>query len=1065
MPKRSVYIIILTLFLCSLAAFASADSDATADSIINNLYPTEKDMKIDVPGMKPAYKEAAPENYKWDTALQIVEMNGIIPQWNGPSDTMDNSFASMIFRWSVAIVRMGIFIFQLGFSTNIFADGIKEIEGQIQATTNTIYGQVFSLASLFTMIFVLIKWINGEKGKMMKLFFGSFILSGIMMGLIQNIGDVTREASKLSDGVSIMTLNIANLESPSKGEQAQAGGIKRMMETTNMLWKVIVDDPWTIGQFGSVDAPQINVKESNELKRKGVTVSTGGTWKTEFLKYEPGSDERKALVAVLADQDLEHSSPIASKLMHEIGPPVRTQVGWFALINSILSLILFGVVAGLMFVSGLLLLGGISVSPFAPVLPLLGEWGMRVLRTYGVFMLRFLLLKVTATLYLSIIMLLMYIVSKFSFHYIVKQIIILGILVTAIILSPKVWKSYVQGLAVITGMAKRATERFKKRGTKEKVENVFGQHSRRNPRLTNKGPNQNTKANATEELMSLQRIKRENPERYASSGLATRERQLQQQIRNENLANMGLPQLQAERKMYENRLNAGERLSASERQDLSRIQEMERNRIRSMMSAQDRVALDRIWGEGQSLHKQQNALLQQQLADPTGFLQRGGDLQLQHLQSQLQGNQLRENELLSAYARLSGIGSADRYKYSESEREARSSLRNYLGAGSQGVLNRHLANEALQAMDRRRMNEIEAMGMDELRNERGAYEARLSENEVLSPADRTDLEYIQHTEWQRALENLGQNERSQVNSLYDTGRSLEAELAEFSRQQHESPALFAQRGGRSRVTQMENAIAENRSELQSLLIASGAGPAAEIFRQHAENRDIQRDQEVEQAQQEFGMRERQLRDEWEKIERVREQDPVAFESNPMAGRAREVRKELNNIELGRMSLSELREEHAALSQVQQKTPDMIERMEQIQNHEQERILASVPKDRQSDLQSAWKEKEEATQELTNMQMERRSIQTAQKQRGFFTVEEQDRIRQLDFTEVHLTERLRAAIQEERNVLQEVGDEVQTFKTPDIDQIVATIRESTEQESNNPSTMAEWIEQQRKESMV
>lgn len=804
------------------------------------MYPSEEDLNLQT-DIQLEYKEVPPENYRWDTNLKFVEWDGIFPQFKNPADVTDNTLSSGMFKVGVSLVRTGVFLLQMGFSTNILKEALGSISGKIEVLSNDFFNKVFPTVATLLVIFMAGAWLRGRKGEMFKLLFVALFASALMLGGAKHITTVGEAASGIIDDLCLSIVGILNLDGTATSSDI---GLKRIANTNNMIWQVTVDQPWTAGQFGSIVPPSVGQFEKDNLDNKGVAVNSTDNWKDLFLRYRPGSKERDALIEVLSDEDIQHTSEDASLMMKELGPPVRSWVAAISIVNSLAVLILVGIVAGLMNVSGILLLAGIIAAPFMVPLPFLAHYGMNMIRKYLSLMIGFALLKISATFYMLIIMLLLYLISLIdSWHYLIVQVIFLVVLIVGIYLSPNIWRRMAPGIATVAGVGERAAmnsyngakNTLKKLLPPENSDQLFERYgainkSRSLEREMERERPQSIKFNdPNTELEQLKTLKQTDAAQYVASGLEQREQQLETKIRKEQLASQPLTQIQKQRQTLENRMATGDNISEAEMKDLKLIQQAERKKVKSMVQSSDRSRLDKIWDKQESVHKEKQALMHQKIANPMQFIAGGGEAKLKYLDSQDQLQKDHEKELLRANAEVhEGM--------SDEQVASRKELNKFVDhQGNEGMMNNHLENFTPEIEGGGRMMLLESMTSEERAAEQEVYNTRMKEGEGLSADEQNEYFYLQHLDWSETIGDIGDSElKNNLEHLHTKEVGYEAQLREMNHARDHDPDHYQKMGGRVKQETVQKNLYEVKQNTQEALRNSGHREKAEKHLQLAE---------------------------------------------------------------------------------------------------------------------------------------------------------------------------------------------------------------------------------------
>lgn len=695
--KKLRKVVAFVLLFCMAAvpvayATGAGEPPPVSTSIYDDILPSESDLKLDAPGVQKQYKKYAPENYGWDTELQIVEMDGIVPKWNDPVSVTINSIAGAVFSIAVFFVRSAIMLLQVGFATNIVTPGLEKIGDKIAMVSENFYMTFFGLASMFTMMFVIKHWAEGTRGQAVKTILLSLLIPALMLGIAQKLPDVSGDVIDAVDAISILSMGATSIDGAVTNEgTARSNGVKRLAESNNLLWLMLVDAPWTIGEFGSATPPGFTKEEKEELQNKGIQVS--GNWKDAMLKYEVNHKDRQVLAEVLADEDISHNSEIAPQMLRSKGPYVRIGLAALAFMNSILALILCFLIMIGMLLSGVGFLLCLAAFAIFVLLSMIGDFGRNLVKRYASITLYVVGFKIVVSIFLSLLMIGFYLVEVFELNIYVNQFILAAILAVAIV--------------IFFFLVKRGVS-ISIRWAAQKMHAIKGEDPRQLLRSLRKG--QRHKRVAAPFDVESKRVQRTRPDRETAStrtGSRTPPEPpagpaavspiaptavdgsvvpMEAARRRRELAGMGLLQLQGERKGYEQRLGAGESLTPGELQDLAAIQQMERDGIRGRLGVNDRKALDQTWHDGRSLQAQHSAMLQLKETNRKAYQSRGGDGQLSQLENQLIANRQREAQILNPYMKTNA-------HHTPEEKEAREEMRRYYGDESLGVMQQHAHND------------------------------------------------------------------------------------------------------------------------------------------------------------------------------------------------------------------------------------------------------------------------------------------------------------------------------------------------------------------------------------
>lgn len=432
--KKKIALLFLVVFICSFVAPASAN--------IEQLFPDEREMGYDIDSDKMLYKKYPVDNYTWDTVHQWFKMEGIKPVTGNAKELIIKAGTDYAMAFIIGINRLAIYLLQYGFNNNLLEPVLQSIDESLAPIKSYFFEQMYGFASLALAVVVIIKFARGRKGEGFTAIFKAVLYTALIFGLISNILWIISFVGGFCDYTALTVLGTMSL-APLTGSDVADLANQKILDLSNVIFKLYIDDMWTFGQFGTIsDIPIINAHEHFELNKivEELFVQPGQSWKDIFLQF-PDGDIRKAIVDVFADTDIPHS-PQLSTYMLEYGGGARVLLILLALVINFSALILYGII-GLFQMTGTI---GIIVLTVAFCILIffafLGSVGERILRSaigWWIFLFFF---KIAAAIYLGIPILVM---SLFNFQFTDKtyiSILVIHMIVNIVCICfiPTIWK-------------------------------------------------------------------------------------------------------------------------------------------------------------------------------------------------------------------------------------------------------------------------------------------------------------------------------------------------------------------------------------------------------------------------------------------------------------------------------------------------------------------------------------------------------------------------------------------------------------------------------------------------
>jgi hypothetical protein len=447
--------ILLAVLVLLLLSIPSASADST--SMVEKLFPGEGSMNYPADSLN--FKQHPSENYVWDTSLEWFHMDGIKPVIGNPNALMDNSVATSVMKAATLLTRLGIFVLEFAYSTDFVPDTMQQLQPYISSLSDFFYNRLSGTFFLVLGFYIVFAYARGRSGLAVQHLFLSLLLVATIGIGVNNMDYLVESGEGLSNYVGTTVLGTIQL-SPFEGDATDVAK-QRIISTGNFLWDLNVTFPWKDGEFGTLDTVNVTREEKNELLEKyNVDIGNGQSWADVILSYSPGSDERKAIVKVLSDVNIQHDGNFSPANFAENGITDRLLLSFCALGVSLVAFIFFLILCAFLLMAKFALVVGAVFSPIFVPVPLLVRIGQGILQKFLGVMLIAMALIIAASLYLGVVLMAMYVVTLIPFFQsslVVKQFVYILILLVGILFSPKIITK------IMPAVARKVTAHFQQR--------------------------------------------------------------------------------------------------------------------------------------------------------------------------------------------------------------------------------------------------------------------------------------------------------------------------------------------------------------------------------------------------------------------------------------------------------------------------------------------------------------------------------------------------------------------------------------------------------------------------
>ena len=439
--RISIKHLLLSLALVfTMLSGGSGIVQAAQGDMLDNLIPGEQQMGI-VPGEKTLdYRVYDTGHYSWDLGYDLVEWNGWKPTFHNPFPIIGNGIAGAIFLANAYLVRLCIFLMQLGFHTDL-------VNQQISLVLPIMNGLRISLFNKFLpfLLVFLVAWMvkvgywNNQTTRLTSGVVGAIFVMVFGYWFMSHTGQSIGAISKTMDQLTQVTMG--SLAAPYQavtGDSVKQTGIlgaadQQLLTTSNRIWKLFVDRPWLIGEFNREDASNVTITkdELTDIKKRAkeeeiqLPVQEGDSWAHWMRQYSSGMPQREILCSVLGSPKLDHGNHNdLPDLFWGGSVGIRCLIAFLALIATLTLLLFAGTISLILVVAQEMALAVVMISPIVFLLGIFPERGFSLTKRWLAWLIGVFGTKVIYGFYMGFTLLIADIVARGSGILMIQQIFV-----------------------------------------------------------------------------------------------------------------------------------------------------------------------------------------------------------------------------------------------------------------------------------------------------------------------------------------------------------------------------------------------------------------------------------------------------------------------------------------------------------------------------------------------------------------------------------------------------------------------------------------------------------------
>lgn len=432
----SLFFLSSLLFMAGETSVVFAEQRDTLDQVI----PSEQQMGI-VPGEKTLdYKAYPPDHYAWDLGYDFIEWKGWKPVMHNPFPVILNGLSSFLFYVNALMVRCGIFLMQLGFHTDLVNSQLSIILPIMDGLKTSLFLKFLPyILVLLTAWMIKVGYWNNQTTRLTSGTIGAVLVLAGGLWFMGSAGQSIGWVSKTMDQITQVTMG--SLAAPYQsvtGEKVQGSGLlsaadQQILNTSNRMWKLFVDRPWTIGEWGREQADDIRVTadEANDIQKQAreeevvMNVRVGNDWSHLIRQYASSMPQRDILRKTLGSPKINHGNH--SDLVNDFwGGAVGTRflIALLSLLATLTMLLFVGTIALILVLAQEMSLAVIIIAPIVFLLGIFPERGFMLTRKWIAWVIGSLGTKVVYGFYLGLTLLISDIVARGSGLLIIQQIFV-----------------------------------------------------------------------------------------------------------------------------------------------------------------------------------------------------------------------------------------------------------------------------------------------------------------------------------------------------------------------------------------------------------------------------------------------------------------------------------------------------------------------------------------------------------------------------------------------------------------------------------------------------------------
>ncbi len=352
------------------------------------------------------YEKFAIWNYSWDPS-------GVMNQYD-PTYMI----ANLLMFLSACIMRFGILIFSIGMHPDVVEDIFVAVVQVISNAPKILLERFWPFITVCIIVLLIWDYQKGDYQRMVKRGV-SIVIVMFVLGVYNAISvPVLKTAADAADAFATMVAGtVVSLAAPLSGEEEDALGSNDFLKTEtsvyNMIWRITVDHPWQMGEFGTIDAPigehVDDVRDALSDDKNAINVTAETRWREAFLHYPRGSDIRDDLVDVYEDA---YPTLFSTAFSGEY----RLLIAFFTFLASLVVFLFLTLIGGCLFALFLLFLAAVIAGVVVIVVALVpANQGQGLLRWYTKVLSFTYVGKVLISLYVGVVFLMVVIFSKTRF--------------------------------------------------------------------------------------------------------------------------------------------------------------------------------------------------------------------------------------------------------------------------------------------------------------------------------------------------------------------------------------------------------------------------------------------------------------------------------------------------------------------------------------------------------------------------------------------------------------------------------------------------------------------------
>jgi len=451
--RISLGLLILCWILLSAPSVVWAGS--APQDMLDQLLPGESEMGIEPGDRTLDYRQYATDNYAWDIGYDLVEWSGWKPRLNNPFPLLLNWVANILFMLSAFIVRLCIFLMQLGFHTDLVNSQLSLILPIMDGLRTSLFSKFLPWALVILAAWMVkVGYWNNQTTRLMSGVIGSLLVLAGSYWFYTHSGASIRAVSQTMDKLTQVTMGSLAAPYQRVSGDPLGGGLanaadQQLLATSNRLWKLFVDRPWLIGEFNRQDAGTVRMTEAeveairDKAEEEDITldVQTGDAWSDWLRRFAPGWIGRDILRQVLGDAKIDHGDHADLVALFGGGSAgIRCLVAALSLIASATLLLFVGAIAFILVLAQEMTLAILMLAPVVLLLGLYPERGFVFVRRWIGWLIGTLGTKVIYGFYMGFTLLVADVVARGSGVLMLQQIFVALLFVCAFLFRKKILK-------------------------------------------------------------------------------------------------------------------------------------------------------------------------------------------------------------------------------------------------------------------------------------------------------------------------------------------------------------------------------------------------------------------------------------------------------------------------------------------------------------------------------------------------------------------------------------------------------------------------------------------------